>query len=200
MLVASAAALAAAPLLMPAPYSWVSHTISESAAQGLQGAWLARLGFLLFGLAVLWLTSLSRESWNKWAVGSHAGFGSLLMAVAAFSHKPFLQGVAFDVVEEWLHSGAATLVGFAFAAGVSAVAVGRHRRGEGIRALDVAALLASVLIPLGMGAWPGGAGVLQRTMFVVAYVWYTGEAMRLSTRALDSAKSSGDVDRALSPS
>ncbi len=41
-LVASATSLALAPTLMPESYSWVSHTTSESAAQGV-GAWLARL-------------------------------------------------------------------------------------------------------------------------------------------------------------
>lgn len=37
---------------------------------------------------------------------------------------------------------------------------------------DVAALVASVLIPLGMGGWPGIVGSLQRTVFLIAYVWY----------------------------
>jgi len=50
---ASAAALAAAPALMPASYSWISDTTSQSAAQGLSGAWLARLGFVLLGLSVM---------------------------------------------------------------------------------------------------------------------------------------------------
>jgi TRAP-type C4-dicarboxylate transport system permease small subunit len=52
-LVASALALALAPLLLPTSYSWVAHTTSESAAQGVPGSWLARVGFLVFGAAVL---------------------------------------------------------------------------------------------------------------------------------------------------
>lgn len=51
LLVVSAAALVLAPAFMPAGYDWVRHTTSESAAQGLAGAWVARLGFVAFGLA-----------------------------------------------------------------------------------------------------------------------------------------------------
>ena len=67
-LAASAAALAMAPALMPAGYSWVSQTTSESAAQGLSGAWLARLGFLLFGLSVLLLADVDRRGWGRGAL------------------------------------------------------------------------------------------------------------------------------------
>lgn len=42
-LAASLVALALAPLLMPASYDWRANTISESGAQGIEGAWLARL-------------------------------------------------------------------------------------------------------------------------------------------------------------
>jgi hypothetical protein len=46
---------------MPADYSWVSNTTSESAAQGVQGAWMARLGFVLFGMSVILLVAESRR-------------------------------------------------------------------------------------------------------------------------------------------
>ena len=92
----SALALALAPLLMPDAYSWVSHTTSESAAQGVSGAWLARLGFLMFGLAVLWLTALAGARWERWGRLFQAMFGVLMTATAAFSHRPFEPDVVFD--------------------------------------------------------------------------------------------------------
>ena len=181
----SALALALAPLLMPDSYSWVSHTTSESAAQGVSGAWLARLGFLMFGLAVLWLTALAGARWGRWGRLFHAMFGVLLTATAAFSHRPFEPGVMFDRTEDLLHSATATAMGFAFALGV--VAVMAHRPGRLIsrRALDVTTVAASVIIPLSMGAWSGSAGLLQRSMFLVAYLWYAAEA--LDTTELRSA-------------
>jgi len=173
----SALALALAPLLMPDSYSWVSHTTSESAAQGVSGAWLARLGFLMFGLAVLWLTGFTGGRWGRWGTVFHGMFGVLMTATAAVSHRPFEPGVMFDQTEDLLHSVTATAMGFAFAVGV--VAVMMHRPGRSIsrRALDLAALAASVIMPLSMGAWSGGAGLLQRAMFVVAYLWYATEAL-----------------------
>lgn len=63
LLIISFLALSLAPLNMPASYSWLRHTTSESAAQGIEGAWLARLGFLLFGLTVLWLSERLIDEW-----------------------------------------------------------------------------------------------------------------------------------------
>lgn len=48
-------ALALAPLLLPAGYSVITHSVSESAAQGLEGGWLARSGLVMFGVAVVFL-------------------------------------------------------------------------------------------------------------------------------------------------
>jgi hypothetical protein len=177
-LVASAASLAVAPTLMPASYSWVAHTTSESAAQAVPGAWLARLGFLLFGLAVLAIASLAADLWGRNAAWMHAAFGVLMVAAAAFSARSWDTGVPFDVVEDVLHSVAATAMGFAFALGVAAVAWRMWRAGSGLRWLDITAVTASVLLPLAMVAWGQYAGALQRIIFVVAYVWYGAEALR----------------------
>lgn len=70
LLVLSAAALAVAPAFTPAGYDFVRHTTSESAAQGLAGAWVARLGFVVFGLAVLWLAA--DVAWRRQPAGGAA--------------------------------------------------------------------------------------------------------------------------------
>jgi Protein of unknown function (DUF998) len=177
-LVTSAAALAAAPALMPPGYSWVSHTTSESAAQGVEGAWLARSGFVLFGLSVILLVTWRRQRWGPWATALHAGFGALLIAAAVFSHRPWIAGEDFDHVEDVLHSVAATSMGFAFVSGVVLTALRRSRDDLWPRAFDLVAVAASVAIPLSMAARPDIEGVLQRLMFLVAYAWYAAEAVR----------------------
>ena len=178
-LAASAVALAVAPALMPASYSWVAHTTSEAGAQGVPGAWLARVGFVAFGLGVLALSGLAGHSWSRLAVSMHAAFAVLMIAAAAFSARSWEAAAAYDATEDLLHSVAATAMGFAFAFGVLAVAWQVRREGGGVRWLDVAALAASVLLPLAMMGWEEFAGVLQRSMFVVAYLWYAVEAARL---------------------
>lgn len=176
----SVAALALAPFLMPPDYSWLSHTTSESAAQGLTGAWLARLGFLTFGLAVLWLSSA--VDWGRWGAYLHSSFGLLMVAAAVFSHRPFVEGVAFDRVEDSIHSLTATMMGFAFAGGMIAVSMQRREKLSPHRILDIAAVTASVVIPLGMVTWSSYTGLLQRSLFLVAYVWYAVEALSIGNR------------------
>lgn len=73
-LAVSALALLLAPLLMPASYSWVLHTTSESAAQGVRGAWLARVGLLLFDTTVVVIAVGARGRWGRWTVWLHTAF------------------------------------------------------------------------------------------------------------------------------
>jgi hypothetical protein len=176
-LVASIAALAIAPAVMPDSYSWVSQTTSESAAQGVRGAWVARLGFVLFGLSVIFLAFTCRRRWGPWAASLHGAFGALMTTAAAFSHRPWMPGANFDRTEDLLHSVAASGMGVAFALGVVGAALSRNRGHPWWRTLDVVAVTASVAIPLGMSVWPGLDGGAQRLMFVIAYVWYAAEAV-----------------------
>jgi hypothetical protein len=173
----SALALLLAPGLMPDDYSWWAHTTSESAAQGVPGAWLARLGFVLFGVAVLLLAVSARRAWGVAGAALHGTFGVAMLATAAFSARSWVPDAAFRPTEDLVHSVAATVVGFAFALGVVAVLL-HNRRGRRRRwALDLTAVVASIVIPLGMVAVPGAAGALQRLMFMVAYAWYAVEAI-----------------------
>jgi hypothetical protein len=177
-LVLSAAALFSAPALMSASYSWIANTVSESAAQGVEGAWLARLGFVLFGLAVMLLSAGRSLVWGRWATAGHVSFGAFMVAVAAFSAKAWT-GAPFDPTEDALHSLAATGMGFAFAFGVVATFV--HARRAGLTRPwwpDAVAVVASVAAPTAMTAWPDVDGIPQRLMFVIAYAWYLGEAVR----------------------
>jgi hypothetical protein len=81
----------------------------------------------------------------------------------------------FDPTEDAVHSVAATAMGFAFAFGVVAVFLQRTRPRRR-RVSDTVAVGASIVIPLAMVAWPDVGGVLQRMMFVIAYLWYGVEA------------------------
>jgi hypothetical membrane protein len=181
VLAVSAVSLALAPALMPDSYSWTSHTTSESGAQGVDGAWLARLGFLLLGLAVIWLAVLSRPRWGRWGTALHLTFGAFMTATAAFSTRPWEEGAGFDRTEDHLHSIASTIVGLSFAFGVLAVGLKRDTARLPTRAFDLVAIaVAGVLLPIGMTIWAEADGVLQRAIFLIAYAWYATEALRLS--------------------
>ncbi len=180
LLLLSAVALGVAPLLMPASYSSVANTTSESAAQGVEHAWVARLGFLSLGLAVLRLAAALRTSWARGPQWLHIAFGVLMTATAAFSHRSWVAGARFDPVEDVLHSFTATAMGFAFSFGVLARLLQRGRQREPGRALDAVALVVATVIPLLMARFAGLDGVIQRLMFLVAYLWYARETLAAS--------------------
>ena len=185
LLLLSLLALLLAPGQMPASYSWLRHTTSESAAQGVAGAWLARLGFMIFGLTIIWLSEELRGQW-VWPVRlSHLAFGLLMVGAAVFSSRPWLADLPYDPVEDWLHSFAATAMGFAFALGVGLR--WWHRPWDAKKRLaDMLAVAASALIPLSMSLLPEWAGLLQRSMFAIAYAWYglelLGNRLRFSKK------------------
>lgn len=177
----AALALASAPGLMPASYSWLRHTTSESAAQGVAGAWLARLGFLGLGLAVLWLSSLARTEWRSTTRWLHTVFGLCMVAAASFSTRAWIPDLAFDPVEDALHSFAASAMGVAFALGL-AIQMTTPGRSRNRRALDLIGVLASIVIPLAMSLSIEWTGALQRLMFAIAFAWYATEALQLVRR------------------
>ncbi|WP_366635911.1 DUF998 domain-containing protein [Aquisalimonas sp.] len=126
-LLASAIALGTAPFIMPEDYDWISHTTSESAAQQVEGAWLARLGFLLFGIGVLWLSAGAGVLWGRWGTLLHVAFGLFMIAAGVFSASSWDPAVPHDAVEDALHSMAATAMGFAFAFAIVAIVVRRRK-------------------------------------------------------------------------
>ena len=68
-------------------------------------------------------------------------------------------------------------MGFAFAFGVVAVSLRRLPGDWARRAFDLIAVATSIVIPLSMSFWDDRAGVLQRAMFLVAYLWFASEAV-----------------------
>ena len=188
LLVASFLALLVAPTQMPASYDWLRHTTSESGAQGIAGAWLARLGFLLFGLGVLGETAVLYKIWPVPVRFFLGAFGVFMTAVAAFSTRPWLPDLPFDPVEDWLHSFAASGMGFAFALGVGWRWWRRPWQAK-MRVVDLVVVGTAVFIPLAMSFLPDWDGLLQRIMFTIAYLWY---GLELLTAAHPDAAASGE--------
>jgi hypothetical protein len=189
VLLGSLVTLTLSPLALDESYSWAEHTVSEAAGQSVDGAWVTRLAFVLFGLSVIWLSLAAAGLWKQPATVLHLTFGVCLGIVAAFSARPWNREAVYDRTEDLLHSVGATAMGFAFAFGVGAVWWRTRRPARSWRgALDAVAVAASVVLPLSMTAAPGLAGVFQRVMFGIAYLWYANEfldviASSSSTRA-----------------
>ena len=182
LLIASAICAAVAPTLMPDSYSVIEHSISESAAQGVEGAWMARLGFLLLGLAVLTSASIAGSRWGVWGQLAHRIYGVSMMGAAAFAHMPW-EDVPYDAFEDSLHSVAATGMGFAFTAGVLIVTFRRTPDAGWARFFDWVAIVAAFVIPMVMFNVTGIAGLVQRALFGIGYLWYGMETIRSGRRS-----------------
>ncbi len=181
LLALAALCFAVAPMLMPASYSVVENAISESAAQGVEGAWLARTGFLLFGFGVLRLAGLA-EHWGPWGRAAFGLFGVAMIGAATFSHMPW-EAVPFVELEDRLHSVAASVVGLSFTVGVLLVLFQRTRGDIAGRVFDLAAIAIAPTISMIMFNVDGIAGLVQRIMFGVAFMWFGTEAVRVMRRS-----------------
>lgn len=170
--------LGLAPLAMPPSYNWIVNSISESGAQQLPGAWVARGGFLLFGLGIVLTAVVRARVWQVLATSFLAAFGVLMISCAAFSTHQWDAAAPFDPTESLLHSAAATLMGFCYGIGVLIVAILDRTMSVAHRVLSYVAVASSVVLPISVGLLPFVGGVLQRLMFAIAFVWFTVEALR----------------------
>lgn len=169
--------VAGAAFFMPDSYNWVAQTTSESAAQGVDNAWIARTGFVLMGFAVLLLAPLAGRRWGLWGRLVFRVYGVSMILTAVFSNKPW-EAVQFVEFEDTLHSWASSIVGFAFIAGVLVVMLRRPMSDRAGRLFDWTAIIAALGITAVIFAFEDIAGVSQRSMFLIAYAWFGAEAVK----------------------
>jgi Protein of unknown function (DUF998) len=181
-----------APLLMPDSYSWVEHTISESAGQGVQGAWMARSGLYLAALAMLTLAGVAGERWGFWGRSALRLYAFGLIAAAIFSRAPWTD-VPYDHFEGYLHTISVFWAGVGFALGVLLV---RGRRGPGprwVRASDLTVFLITLVVPVLMLIFRDQEGLLQRFLALAGYIWVIAEATRVGRNRPAVPDSSSDL-------
>lgn len=175
LLAGSAACISAAPWVVGDSYSMVRLTVSESAAQGLGGGWVTRLGFVMLGVAVAVASHVCSQRWGAAGRWMHRVYAAAVIAAAVFSDAPW-NGAPYDEAENALHSAAAALTGVAFSLGVLAVGFGRGRPPPGMRIFDWVTVGASVVVPPAMYVFVAIEGLAQRSMFLVTFLWYGLEA------------------------
>jgi hypothetical protein len=178
LLVAAMLAVAIAPLLMPDSYSIVEHSISESAGQGVEGAWLARSGFLFVGSAVFLLVGIAGDLWGEWGRRALRFYAAATISAGVFAHGPW-EDVPFDRLEGYLHTVAAFFAGAGFALGVLVIGSRRPPGADWRRGLDVLALIAVSVLPVTMLLFDDYTGIQQRFLALIGFVWLIAETMRV---------------------
>lgn len=176
LLVASAVGVFLAPLVLDASYSPVANSISESAAQQTDGAWLARFALAFAGLGVLTTVQVKARRWPTVTALAYGLFGVFWIFTAVFSMRSWIAGAPFEPVEDALHSFFASAMAVVVVGALARAATSWKARARvAVPALVLAS--ASTLLPLGGLLWPEVAGVFQRAMFLVAYVYFAFEAV-----------------------
>ncbi len=179
MFVTSAVALAVAPVFLPPSYSWVENTVSESAGQGVRGAWLVRSGVLLTSLAAVLLSVRARGLWNRSCRTAFRFYAFALLGVAFFADGPWNK-VPYNRSEAFFHTFSAFWAAVGFALGVLAVNRTRSRDARLTKAFDWVVALGTGMIPVAMLVFLGQAGLLQRLLAVAGYTWLILETVRIA--------------------
>lgn len=176
-LVVSAMLLAAAPLWMPRGFDWRRHTISDSAAQDLPRAWLARVGLALLGVASVRLAIDAAPLGPATRIGL-ALFGLGMISSGAWSKRPWQHTASFDQRADRIHSLSARIAGMGYMVATLAHLSDRWAVADAHLAITVAALVTALVCPAITFRVPQVGGGAQRVMFGVSYLWIGSLAVR----------------------
>lgn len=183
------------PFYSAESYSILKHTLSELGAQSTPNAWIMNVTFYLVGAACIleaWL-HLGNFWFHKIVLSI---FGVSLIFVGIFHHAPIAEGVSFDVRQDNLHSIFASIVGFTFI--MYAIASAFIEKEGKQRVIDIIVGVTASLLSLLMLLLPDFAGIWQRVMFILAFIWliFMLERMRIFNKTeKDASSASNTIER-----
>ncbi len=173
---AATVAIIVAPLVLGGGYDWITRSVSESAAQQTEGAWLGRLSLVLSGLSTLAVCVVRARVWGAAATTAFALFGFMWALTAVYSARSWVNGVPYDRLEDAVHSILATGMAIICLGALVLVVWGRYAS-RAWRLATVGLLAAATLLPLAAVLVPEFAGVFQRVMFLWTYFWFIRETL-----------------------
>lgn len=183
-LVVSAFLLALAPLFIESPYSFVSNTLSQAGAQGLDGAWVFRSGVLLAAVSVLVMTT--HPLWRGTPAGWMRGYVVALVFLALFPVSP-PDGSAHNETVALIHTVFGLVGVISFILGAAAVNRSRPETRLVPRSFDWLVIAAVALVPPAVFAVEFD-GVLQRVMVGLGYVWLIAESTRMISSSTEKRR------------
>lgn len=160
-----------APVFLHDGYSVLRNSISESAAQNVPTAWIARTALFASGVGVVAVVILKSSTWSRTTNFAFTAFGTLWIVSSLFSTKSWIVGTPFNAVENAIHSYAAS--GMAIVV-LGAIVIGFTKQPVSLvdRLLALALASAATLFPLASVLAPEFGGLFQRVMFFYTYLWF----------------------------
>ncbi len=164
-----------APVFLHDGYSALSNSISESAAQNVPTAWIARSALFASGAGTLGVVVLKARIWGRTVATSFAAFGTLWIVSSIFSTKSWVIGTPYNDVENVIHSYAASAMAIVVL-GALVLAFSRKPVRLLDRALAIMLAATATFLPLTSLLAPEFGGIFQRLMFLYTYFWFVRQA------------------------
>ncbi len=161
------------PFFSVESYSIIANTTSHLGAQQAPHAWVMNVVFVLLGVATIIRVSSLFNNY-KFTTTMLIVFGLGLIMTALFRHRPIIEGVEFDLLQDQLHSLFASVVGFSFV--MSCVTLLFENTTKQVKVMAIVLGVFASLLSWMMFMFPSIMGILQRIMFLVSFYWI----MRLS--------------------
>ncbi len=173
-------------------YSIVQNTTSHLGAQFAPNAWIMNVTFLILGLACIKESLFYLKTFYFHQICLHL-FGVGLIITGIFQHAPIIEGISYNVFEDNMHSIFASLVGFSFV--LLAFSASFIESKFKYRYLDIAVALLATLFSIIMASFPEIAGIVQRTMFIMAFTWIHSFTHRILNSSFNIKESKGTSEK-----
>jgi len=169
------AVIIVAHFFMPPEYHWTQNTVSDLAAQGLKYQWIMQLGFIGFG-TLLNIGLISKFIAAKQIFYPDALimlYGLAVLMSGFFSAAPFIEGVAYSVQEDKLHSMFAQAAGVFFSLGILYYLIVSPSKEKLFHTIFLI-LVIGISLVFGLeenGVIRLGRGLIQRALYLVSFIW-----------------------------
>ncbi|NLB20856.1 MAG: DUF998 domain-containing protein, partial [Clostridium sp.] len=140
----------------------------ELGAQNTPKSWVMNITFIFLGIVCIVesLLNLNKFRWHQMIL---ILFGVGLILSGLFKHMPIDHQINYSVREDELHSMASSLVGMSFTVFVFSSIFILNTKANRYVALSIGTLIC--LLSLGIFKLPHYAGLFQRLIFFVSFIW-----------------------------
>ncbi len=164
-----------AHFFMPSGYHWSQNTVSDLAAQGLEYQWIMQLGFIGFGallnIGLILKCIAAKQVFYPDVLIMLYGLAVLMSGF--FSAAPFIEGVAYSIQEDKLHSMFAQTAGVLFSLGILWYLIVASSEKKLFHTVFLFLIIGTSLV-FGLeenGVVQLGRGLIQRTLYLVSFIW-----------------------------
>lgn len=147
-------------------YDWTKNTISDLGSQGYEWKMIMQFGFLAFGITLAFGLLLNGLTWRTAPI---LIYGLCIALTGIFCTKPFFSLDTFSISQSNLHSAFAQIAGITFSIGILTQIFFTTSNNE--KYVHLLFFILVVGLSATFGLLKDYQGVVQRTMYLVSFIW-----------------------------